>query len=286
MPQAYIFDVDASNFDDVVVGNSHKLPVLVDFWAEWCQPCQVLIPVLHKLAEEMAGQFILAKVNSDEQQELAQRYGVRSLPTVKLFVNGEIVDEFMGVQPESEIVMMLDKYLVRESDNVMAVALQEYQAGNIDAAIEKMREAAKMDPANLRVQLMYARVLAEHEHGEEALQVLNNLTPDKQDDPEVTRLKTQLEFAAQAGATGDMQDLQTRTENNPDDHAAREQLAALYVAMGDYANALEQYLAIMRRDRSYNDDAGRKGMLRIFEMLGNEGPIVAEYRRKMSSLLF
>ena len=286
MPQAYIFDVDASNFDDVVVGNSHKLPVLVDFWAEWCQPCQMLIPVLHKLAEEMAGQFILAKVNSDEQQELAQRYGVRSLPTVKLFVNGEIVDEFMGAQPESQIVAMLDKYLVRESDNVMATALQEYQAGNIDAAIEKMREAAAMDPANLRVQLMYARVLAEHERGEEALQVLNNLPADKQADPEVSSLKTQLEFAAQAGTAGDGNALQARIEENPDDHAAREQLAAMYVATGDFANALEQYLAIMKRDRAYNDDAGRKGMLRIFEMLGNEGPIVAEYRRKMSSLLF
>ncbi|MGD8743011.1 MAG: thioredoxin [Granulosicoccaceae bacterium] len=286
MAEAYIFDADASNFNDVVVGNSHKLPVLVDFWAEWCQPCQSLIPILHKLAEDMAGQFILAKVNSDEQQELAQRYGVRSLPTVKLFVNGEIVDEFMGVQPESQIVAMLDKYLVRESDNIMAAALQEYQQGNVEVAIQKMAEAAAMDPANLRVQLMYARVLAEHDRGEEARQIINKLPADQQADPEVASLKAQLEFAAQAGAAGDANDLLARIEQDPDDHAAREQLSVVYVSTHDYAKALEQCLEIMKRDRSYHDDAGRKGMLRIFELLGNEGPIVTEYRRKMSSLLF
>lgn len=286
MAQAYIFDVDESNFEGVVVENSHKLPVLVDFWAEWCQPCQSLIPVLHKVAEDLAGQVILAKVNSDEQQALAQQFGVRSLPTVKLFVNGEVVDEFTGAMPESHIHKMLDNYIVRESDNVMAEALQEYEQGNVDSAIKKMAQAAASDPANLRVQLMYAQVLAQHEQVNEALAVLDNLPAEKRDDPEVTSLKAKLDIAAQAGEVSDARALLKQVEDNPGDLAAREQLSAVYVTIGEYAQALEQLLEIMKRDRAYNDDAGRKGLIKIFELLGNEGPLVSEYRRKMGTLLF
>lgn len=286
MTQAYIFEVEASNFDDVVIANSHKLPVLVDFWADWCQPCQVLIPILHKIAEDLAGQVILAKVNSDAQQALAQRYGVRSLPTVKLFVNGEIVDEFSGAQPEPVIRAMLDRYIVRESDQLMHAALEEYQQGNIEVAIEKMTHAAATDPDNLRVQIMYARVLAEHGQLDAAQQLVARMPARQQLDPEVVSLKAQLDFTAQAGDAGDSAALQARLANDPADCAAREQLSALYASQGNYAEALQQLFAIMKTDRGYNDDAGRKGMLRIFELLGNEGPLVSEYRRKMAAMLF
>lgn len=286
MSQAYIFDVDESNFEEVVVGNSHKLPVLVDFWADWCEPCKTLIPILHKVAEDLAGQMILAKVNSDQQQVLAQKYGVRSLPTVKLFVNGEIVDEFTGAVPESQVRDILGKYIVRESDSVMAAALQEYEQGNIEAAIQKMAEAASMDASNIRVQLLYARILVENDRQDEAMQVISNLPADKQDDPEVISLRAKLDIAAQAGEVTDAKALLKQVEDNPDDLGTREQLSAVYATIGEYAQAMEQLLEIMKRDRSYNDDAGRKGLLKIFELLGNEGPLVGEYRRKMSSLLF
>jgi len=286
MAEAYIFDVNESNFDEVVVGNSHKLPVLVDFWADWCEPCKTLIPILHKVAEDLAGQMILAKVNSDEQQALAQKYDVRSLPTVKLFVNGEIVDEFSGAVPESQVHAMLSNYIVRESDNAMAAAFQEYEQGNIDAAIEKMTEAANMDPTNLRVQLMYARVLAENERKQEAAAVLEGLPKDLQDDPEVISMKAHLDISAQAAEVGDAKALLKQVEDNPDDLAAREQLSAVYVSIGEHGQALEHMFEIMKRDREYNDDAGRKGLLKIFELLSNEGPLVSEYRRKMGSLLF
>lgn len=286
MAEAYIFDVDETNFEGVVIENSHKLPVLVDFWADWCQPCQTLIPVLHKIAEDLAGQVILAKVNSDQQQALAQQYGVRSLPTVKLFVNGEIVDEFMGAVPESHILQMLDNYISRESDTVMAAALQEYEQGNVESAIAKMAQAAASDRANLRVQLMYAQVLAEHEQSEEALAVLDDLPADKKNDPEVVSLRAKLDIALQAGEVSDARALRKQVEDNPDDLAAREQLSAVYVTIGEYAQAMEHLLEIMKRDRSFNDDAGRKGLIKIFDLLGNEGPLVSEYRRKMGTLLF
>lgn len=286
MSDVYIFDVEESNFESVVVENSHKLPVLVDFWAEWCQPCQSLIPILHKIAEDFAGQLILAKVNSDQQQALVQQYGVRSLPTVKLFVNGEVVDEFTGALPESDILAMLDKYLERESDAMLAAAVAEYEKGNIDSAIEHMRQAAEIDPDNPRVQITYARVLLEHEQTDALQAFIENLSTEMQALPDISAIKAQLDIVGRLGEGVNAEDLLARIEANEKDSEAREQLSALYVSQGNYAAALEQLLEIMKRDRAYNDDAGRKGMLALFEMLGPENPLTAEYRRKMSLLLF
>jgi putative thioredoxin len=286
MSDAYIFDVEESNFESVVVENSHKLPVLVDFWAEWCQPCQSLIPILHKIAADFAGQVILAKVNSDQQQGLVQQYGVRSLPTVKLFVNGEVVDEFTGALPESEILARLDKYLQRESDAMLAAAVTEYEQGNIEAAINHMRQAAETDPDNPRVQTTYARVLLEHKQTDSLQVFLESLSAEMQALPDIKAIKAQLDITARLGEGVNADTLLTRIEADANDCEAREQLSALYVSQGEYAAALEQLLEIMRRDRAYNDDAGRKGLLSLFEMLGSENPLTAEYRRKMSSLLF
>ncbi|WP_126452842.1 tetratricopeptide repeat protein [Sulfuriflexus mobilis] len=286
MSDAYIFDVEESNFQSIVVENSHKLPVLVDFWADWCQPCQSLIPILHKIAEDFAGQIILAKVNSDQQQALVQQYGVRSLPTVKLFVNGEVVDEFTGALPESDILARLDKYLQRESDAMMAAAVAEYEQGNIESAIAHMRQAAESDPNNTRVQVTYARVLLEHGQTDALTDFIENLSATMQALPDVVAIKAQLDIVGQLGEGVQVEDLLARIAANEKDSAAREQLSAVYVSRGDFAAALEQLLEIMKRDRAYNDDAGRKGLLRLFDMLGAENPLTAEYRRKMSSLLF
>lgn len=286
MAEAYIFDVEESNFQSIVVENSHKLPVLVDFWADWCQPCQSLIPILHKIAEDFAGQIILAKVNSDQQQALVQQYGVRSLPTVKLFVNGEVVDEFTGALPESDILARLDKYLQRESDVMLAAAVAEYEQGNIESAIAHMRQAAESDPDNARVQVTYARVLLEHGQADALRDFIENLSATMQALPDIVAIKAQLNIVSQLGEGVHSEDLLARIAANEQDCEAREKLSAVYVSRGDYAAALEQLLEIMKRDRAYNDDAGRKGLLSMFDMLGAENPLTAEYRRKMSSLLF
>ncbi len=286
MPDAYIFDVEESNFQSVVVENSHKLPVLVDFWADWCEPCKSLIPILHKIAEDFAGQIILAKVNSDQQQALAQQYGVRNLPTVKLFVDGEIVDEFTGALLESEILTKLDKYLQDGSDAMLAAALAEYEQGNIESAIEHMRQAAESAPGNARVQATYARVLLEHKKTDELKVFIDNLSTEMQAVPDIAMIKAQLNAAAQLDNSVKVEPLLVRIEKDEKDCEAREQLSALYVSQGAHAQALEQLLEIMKQDRAYNDDAGRKGLLSLFEMLGPENPLTGEYRRKMSLLLF
>jgi len=281
----YIFDIDESNFSSVVIENSHKIPVLVDFWAEWCQPCQSLLPVLYKLAEELAGQFILAKVNSDEQQTLTQHNAVKSLPTVKLIVNGEVVDEFTGAQTESHIRAMLEPYLVRESDNIMATAVAEYEQGNLDAAISLMKQAAESDPENMRVQIMAMKVLIENGRKDEASIILEGLPNEMQASAEILAVKAQLDIIEQAGGA-DIDVLQARIAADENDLQARQQLSAVLVSKTQFEPALEQLYEIMKRDRGYGDDAGRKGMLSLFEILGSDNSLVGEYRRKMSLLLF
>ena len=281
---AYIFDVDESNFTQVVVENSHKLPVLVDFWADWCEPCKILIPILHKLAEELAGQFILAKVNADQQQNLTQQNGVRSLPTVKLIVNGEVVDEFTGAQTEAQIRAMLDPYLVRESDKLMAAAVAEYEKGDIEAAITLMKQASEADLNNIRVQVMAMRVLLENNRKEDAAIIFGRLSEEAQKNPDIIAIQSQLEMIDQAVGV-DLSELQDRITRDENDLDAREQLSAILISQAMFEPALEQLLEIMKRVRGYKDDAGRKGLLNLFEMLGNDNSLVGTYRRRIATMM-
>ncbi|MEJ2060856.1 MAG: thioredoxin [Gammaproteobacteria bacterium] len=279
----YIFTITEENFAEVVLEGSMKVPVLVDFWAAWCGPCQSLMPVLAKLADEYQGQFLLAKINSDEQQALAAQFGVRSLPTVKVFRNGQPVDEFMGAQPESAVREVIERHIVRESDLVHAEAVKLFNAGDLKGAVEKMRSAHEMDPGNKRIVIDLAKLYAEDGQRETAMQLLEKLPLDARISDEVKSLEAKLRFANAAG--GDRAALSASVEQNPDDLEARQQLAASYISSGEYEAGMEQLLEIMKRDRSFGDDAGRKGLLDVFEMLGADNPLTQQYRRKLSSLL-
>jgi putative thioredoxin len=147
----YIFEITSDNYEQIVLRGSREVPVLVDFWASWCQPCQVLMPVLAKLADEYRGRFVLAKLNTEEQQAIAAQFGIRSIPTVMLFKGGEPIDEFMGALPEAQIRAFLDKHLPRESDNAVAEARQQLLLGDAATALRLLRDAQAADPANPRV---------------------------------------------------------------------------------------------------------------------------------------
>ncbi len=279
------FDTTFETFAADVLDASHEVPVLVDFWAEWCGPCKQLMPILTKLAEEYNGGFKLAKVNIDAQQQLAQQFRVRSVPTVKVVKDGQVVDEFLGAQPESQIRSLLDKYIVRESDKLMATALERYNNGDITAK-QEMIQIINSDPHNHNLRLLYVDILMREKEYDDARTILQSLPADVREQPEVAGLLGRLEFLNSASGGADEASLLASIDKDPGDCETRYQLSSYYITQARYQEALDQLLEIMKRDRQYGDDAGRKSMLKVFDMLGGRGELVSRYRQKMAAILY
>ncbi len=281
----YIYPATQENFAELVLQNSHQVPVLVDFWADWCGPCHMLMPILAKLIDEYAGEFILVKVNSDEQQALASQFGVRSLPTVKVFKNGEIVDEFMGVQSESVIREMLERHIERESDRILLDVRAALEEGDTEKAAALANKAADLDPSNAQVKIEQAKILMVNGEPERAEIILDDLKGDQRELPKVKALKARLAFARIASQGPERAKLEEMVTIDPDNLRARYQLSASRIASGDFEGALSELLEILKRDRTFDNDAGRKGLLTVFEILGGSGELVTRYRTLMSNAL-
>jgi len=281
----YIFDVTERDFDTLVVQKSRERPVLVDFWASWCTPCQMLMPVLAKLAETYGGKFFLAKVNTDVEQALATRYAVRSLPTVKIFKNGAAIDEFLGAQPERTIRALLDRHLPRQSDALVYQALPEARGGNPQQALTLLERARQDDPANDSVKIELARILTALSRFEEAAIVLNELSAEGKDHPEIVALMSRLEFTRTAADAPPVAELEKRIAANVRDNEARYQLSLRHALTGDYVAALDDLLAILRYDRRFGDGAAHKAMLGILNLLWDKPELVRKYRALLYSAL-
>lgn len=282
----YTFIASQETFEELVINASMDRPVLVDFWADWCAPCRSLMPVLASLAASYAGKFHLVKVNSDEQQALAQQYGVRSLPTVKIFRNGEIVDEFMGALPESSVRQYIERHIVRESDLLREQARDRLAEDDFDAAQALLEEAVSKDPELVINHIELAALHAAAARYDEAEAILAGLSRPDQERDDVIRLRKRMQYDRQAESAAPANELEQQIASNPDDLQARDDLAARLLNEARYQEAMDQYLEIMSRDRAYRDDSGRKSLLDVFNLLGNDDPLVGEYRRKMTSMLY
>ncbi len=276
----HALDVGLADFAQHVLEESKQRPVVVDFWAPWCGPCKSLKPILEKLAAEYGGKFLLAKINSDDNQELAARYGVRGIPSVKAFIDGEPVDEFSGALPEGEVRAFLDRLVPGPADDLRRQAADARMAGDVPGALQLLAEASKIDPVHLGVRLDAAEIMLDLNEADEARRLIGSVPDDA--DPRVPALKARLQFMGMAGE--DETALRSRVAANENDLEARLKLANLLVAAGQHEAGMDQLLEIVRRDRGFEDDAGRRTLLSVFNLLGG-GELVSRYRRLLASAL-
>ena len=280
----FAFDVSALDFEARVLEASHQQPVLVDFWAEWCGPCKVLKPLLEKLAAEYQGKFLLAKVDSDKNQAVAQEYGVRSIPTVKAIVAGEVVDEFSGALPEGQLRAFIDRLLPTPADKLLREAIAQREGGNPEAAMELLGQASQLEPENENIRIEAADILLDTGKTDEARALLDSLKPATRQEDRIKPLLAKLSFSLGEQGGASEADLRQRIVQDPRDLDTRLALANLHIASQRYAEGMDELLVLIALDRGWNDDIARKTLLQVF-VLPAAAPIVPQYRRKLSSAL-
>lgn len=285
---AHAYDVGAADFDDKVVAASRQVPVIVDFWAEWCQPCRILKPILEKLAAEYGGRFILAKVDSDANPQIAARYGVRGIPAVKAFVDGQMVNEFAGALPEAQVRQFIDSLLPSPSAPLYREALAAWDSGDLDAARRLLGAVIEADPMNHTAYLDLAELQLAANALPEARQLLDIVAhTDGADKARLESLQAALQLLANRG-DADLDTLARQVATDPTDLGARLQLANALALAQDYRPALENLLEIVRRDRHWNEDAGRKTLLTLFNLLAaqpEQADLVREFRAALARTL-
>ena len=278
-------DASEADFQQSVIEESRKRLVLVDFWAPWCGPCRSLTPIIEKLAQEYAGRFLLARVNSDENQSLASQFSVRSIPNVKAFSNGKMVDEFAGAAPEGTVRQFIERLLPSPAEEQRRAAMQVYASGNADAALASLEAAQSIETDNDNVRLDRAEILINLGRSEDAEVLLEELAPLVKMDSRVEHLRALLTFSDSGEAGDSIDKLEARVSQDSKDLGARLALAKQYVAAKQFEPALNHLLEIIQTDRHFGEDAGRKTMLAVFEVLGNEHPLTRQYRRLLAASL-
>lgn len=281
----YVIDVTDQTFATDVLERSKTVPVVVDFWAVWCGPCRMLGPILENLADEFQGNFILAKVDVDRNQQVAMQYQVQGIPAVKAFRDGQLVGEFTGAQPEPQVRKFIEGLVPSEAD-LLAKQAFEWEVNNQPAmAEENYRTALSQKADHYPAKIGLGRVLLSQGEIEEAVSILKSIPEGAKEKVVADALLAGAEF--QKFADGHTEaELQAKIEANPNDVASRYALASLLATKQRFPEALEEFLEVIRRDRSYSDDGARKAMLAIFTIIGEDQSITKTYRQKLANALF
>ena len=280
-----VVDIDQNNAQQYLIDESFNRPVVVDFWADWCAPCKQLMPLLEKLADEYAGAFLLAKINADEQQGISQQLGVRSLPTVMVFKDGQPVDGFAGAQPETAVREMLQKHLPSPWDAKIAEATELLDQGDTSGAIALLRASWEESNKLLDITLAYAGALVKANRLDEAEEVLNEVRLVDRDALH-EQLMAQIELKREAGKSPEIEALESELSSDESNHAVRVKLAVQLTTGAHYRDALEHLLVVLRADRDWNNGEAKRLYLDTIASIGKGDPLAAEYQRKLFSLLY
>jgi len=280
----WTIDVNEENFEKEVLERSTEVPVMVDFWAEWCGPCKVLGPVLEKLADEYAGEFVLAKVNVDENQGLAGAFGIQGIPAVKLFKDGDLASEFTGALPEPMLREFLSKFLPTAADKQALEAQALEEEGKTAEAKALYQTILDSDSNHAKALLGLGRLAMNEGDSATALEHLDKVPIVADERKEADRLIARLNL--QAGGVANEAALREKVKAEPNNIAARFELAQALAGAEKYEEALNEFLTIVKTDREFQDDGARKAIIQIFEVLGPDDPLTDKYRSELAKVLF
>ncbi|MBI5564918.1 MAG: thioredoxin [Chloroflexi bacterium] len=272
MINANILDVNEANFIPDVIERSRRQPVIVDFWAPWCGPCRMLSPILERVTTEANGAFVLAKINSDNNQRLAQQYGVQGIPAVKVFRDGKVVGEFVGAQPEPKVREFLKKYAPAKSDLALTAAQALVSEGRLSEAETALHNIMSAKPDHNEAAMTLGKVLLRLGRGAEAITTFETIPSSAKESAVAERLLPLAQLLNQTEAVNDGSD-------------AQYQAAADLTKQGRYVEAMDALLAILRKNRTSRNGAAKQSLLAMFELLGDD-PLVKDYRRQLANVLF
>ncbi len=283
---AHALDVSAATFARDVIDRSREVVVVVDFWAPWCAPCRVLGPVLEDAVARTGGKAVLAKVNVDENQQLAVQFGVSGIPAVKAFRNGVVVAEFVGNQPPHVVDAWVRQLVPAEDESAVDRARRLLAAGDVAEAEATLRRFLMKEPEDGKVLLELARIVAARGAVDEARELLGKIPDGAPEKEAADREVLLIEMIGAGAAAGGLEAARARVAANPEDAAARFALAGAWLAAGRTRDAMEELLEIVKRDRKFRDDGARRTLLALFDRLGPDHPDVQEMRNRLAMVLF
>lgn len=282
----YTMEVNAGDFYQNVVEASHKKVIVVDFWADWCAPCKVLGPLLDKVVATFGGRVILAKVNIEQNQELAVQYQVQSIPSVKIFSKGDVVEEFVGALPENQIASIIASVAGDENSEILHQADAYLDSGKLSEA-EALYKSVLAETADQSGALIgLSRIAILNDDSNQAGDYLSQVSDMDDRHDEVQSLLETLDFIKVCSASGGIENSITQAESNADDLESHYNLGCCYAANKSYDKALDSFLTVVKRDNHYGDGKARNAMLTLFTILGQDSDLTKKYRDLLARALF
>jgi len=289
-----IIDVITDNFMTDVIEQSKETPVIVDFWAPWCEPCKQLTPIIERIIKEKNGKVILAKMNIDESPEVAQQLKIQSIPAVMAFNDGQPIDGFIGVQSEKNIIEFVNKISSLKNSSTIeeniSAGKKYMNEGDIETATLVFSEILKIEPDNISAKSLLARCFIKNDQLNDAEKIINSLPVGAESNQDYISVRSELEIFKNAKnnpiSDNEEQELRNNIDKQPENYQLRLDLSKILMAKGENEEAINQLLRIIEVNPKWNDGEARKQLIEIFNILGNENILVTEGRKKLSSMLF